>query len=230
MNKLLLFGSHVFHLCPDVAEPDVTSFVLADNFPVEPRDKVADIGTGSGFLAVLAASKAERVVATDVSIPATRCARANSVLNTYEGKIEVRHGHLLDPLEDDKFTLIVANLPQMPTPPPLMRSDWIGLADSGGEDGRVLIDRFIDQVRDFLVTGGRVCIGQFGFLGIERTLSRFRAQQFEAAVYFQTSIPVGRLTWERLGYMESIGLPIELEERLGRLYHKLFIIIATRTR
>ncbi len=48
---------------------------------VREADTVLDVGTGSGIQAILAASKAKRVLAVDVSPEAVNCARRNVALN-----------------------------------------------------------------------------------------------------------------------------------------------------
>jgi release factor glutamine methyltransferase len=74
--------------------------------------RVADVGTGSGAIAVAIANACPRaeVWATDVTRAAVALARANVRRHGLEGHVFVRPGDLLDPV-NGSFDLIVANLP-----------------------------------------------------------------------------------------------------------------------
>jgi release factor glutamine methyltransferase len=76
--------------------------------------RVADVGTGSGAIAVAIADACPQaeVWATDVTGAAVALARANVRRHGLEGRVFVRRGDLLDPLTGS-FALIVANLPYL---------------------------------------------------------------------------------------------------------------------
>jgi methylase of polypeptide subunit release factors len=71
---------------------------------------VLDLGCGAGVLSALAAAHAARVVATDVNARALAFARFNAELNEVEG-LEFREGSLYEPVEGERFDLIVCNPP-----------------------------------------------------------------------------------------------------------------------
>ena len=73
-----------------------------------------DLGTGSGYLALLLARHSARVVATDVNPRALNFARFNAALNGLD--IDVREGSFFEPVADDRFDLIVSNPPFVITP------------------------------------------------------------------------------------------------------------------
>lgn len=77
--------------------------------------RVADVGTGSGAIAVAIANVCPRaeVWATDVTRAAVALARANVHRHGLEGRVFVRRGDLLAPVAGS-FDLIVANLPYIP--------------------------------------------------------------------------------------------------------------------
>ena len=82
------------------------------------RERVAlalDLGTGCGIQALLAASHADRVVATDISERALEFARFNAALNRIEN-VEFRQGNLFEPVEGEAFDLIIANPPFVISP------------------------------------------------------------------------------------------------------------------
>jgi HemK-related putative methylase len=72
---------------------------------------VLDIGTGSGICALTAARHARRVVATDVSRAAVRCATLNALMNQLETRVDIRHGDLFAPVPGERFDLVLFNPP-----------------------------------------------------------------------------------------------------------------------
>jgi release factor glutamine methyltransferase len=86
-----------------------------------PGGWVADIGTGSGCIALSLALEGhfERVVATEPSPSAAALARANADRSGLG--VEVREGNLLEPLGNDRYRAIVSN------PPYLTDDEWTAL-------------------------------------------------------------------------------------------------------
>jgi len=77
---------------------------------VRDGDVVLDMGTGSGVNAILAASKAARVLAVDVSEPAVAAARANVQRNHVGEVVEIRSSDLFSDIEG-VFDLIIFDPP-----------------------------------------------------------------------------------------------------------------------
>jgi release factor glutamine methyltransferase len=77
--------------------------------------RVADVGTGSGAIALSLAFEREfeRVIATDISLDAVDVATANaaSLSTVLKSPVEFRHGSLLAPLAGEKLDAIVCNPP-----------------------------------------------------------------------------------------------------------------------
>jgi ribosomal protein L11 methyltransferase len=79
-------------------------------FQVESPQKVLDIGTGTGILAIVAAKLGAReVLAIDLNDLAVETARKNVLLNGVEDRVEVRWGQAEDSV-DENADLVLANL------------------------------------------------------------------------------------------------------------------------
>ncbi|CEG23007.1 Ribosomal protein L11 methyltransferase [Planococcus massiliensis] len=77
---------------------------------VKPGNRVIDVGTGSGVLAIGAALlDAKEVHALDLDDVAVTAARINVKLNKVQNKIKVVHGNLLDTI-DEPGDVVVANI------------------------------------------------------------------------------------------------------------------------
>src|SRR5688572_30800182 len=75
---------------------------------------VADVGTGSGAVAVAIAAheRTVRVIATDISMDALAVARENTLRHGVADRVELREGDLLAPIADP-VDVVVANLPYL---------------------------------------------------------------------------------------------------------------------
>ena len=121
-------------------------------------DTVLDMGTGCGVNAILAASKADKVIAVDINPEAIRAAEENARANG-KGKIEFRLSNVFSKVKES-FDLIIFD-------PPFR---WFAPRDiyeiSTTDKGYTSLHRFFSEVNDHLNPGGRIllCFGSSGDL------------------------------------------------------------------
>lgn len=155
-----LYKGHVFYVFSDVYKPSDDTFLIADNLEVKDQAKVLDVGTGCGILAILAAEKAGKVVATDANPYAVQCTELNSKLNNLLDKMEVRRGRLFEAVKPgEKFDLIIFNPPYLPIEEDEGES-WIEASWSGGSGGRRATNEFISKAPEHLEEDGRIVLLQ----------------------------------------------------------------------
>jgi methylase of polypeptide subunit release factors len=112
----LLIASDLDRSAPDVTAPVSPSTKLAAAFTPELPVRLAlDVGAGSGTHALRMARWAEHVIATDLNPRALGFTRLNAELNGI-GNVETREGSLLEPVEGERFGLIVCNPPYVISP------------------------------------------------------------------------------------------------------------------
>jgi release factor glutamine methyltransferase len=126
-----------------------------------PGTRLADIGTGSGVLAITLALERPglEVVATDLSGDTLALARENALVHEVDGRITWLQTDLLSGVGTD-FDFLVANLPYVPTAEIAKLSREVQhdppMALDGGEDGLDVIRRFVGQAPSRLKPEGRV--------------------------------------------------------------------------
>lgn len=77
--------------------------------------QVADVGTGSGLLGLLAARSGADVTAIDISPAAVRCAQENAIRNGLEDRVNVTTSDVFSDVPAEKhFDLVITNPPFYP--------------------------------------------------------------------------------------------------------------------
>ena len=181
MIKMLEYKGIVIYTHPNVYEPAEDTFLLAENLDIQRRDEVLEIGTGTGIIAVVAAQKSRKVTATDINKDAVKCALKNTITNrTYN--IELKQGNLFEPVKDEKFDLILFNTPYLPTEEDEKLDDELNAAFDGGLEGRETIEKFIEEVKDYLNEGGRVQLVQSSLSDNEKTIQKLEENGFDASI------------------------------------------------
>jgi release factor glutamine methyltransferase len=156
---------------------------------VKNTDVVLDVGTGCGILAVLAAKKAQKVVAVDINPYALDCANRNAKANKATENLQFRQGDLFESLRaDEQFSLILFNSPYLPSEPNEEKT-WIGKAWAGGADGRRVIERFMVDVPKFLHPEGRILLVQSSLSDPKKTIQIFNKIGLDAVVVGEEKFP-----------------------------------------
>ena len=146
------FYGFEFKITPDTLIPRPETELLVEHALAFSKSKpgnrlVADVGTGSGCIAVsLAAHWPEAIIiAGDISLPALKIAQDNARKHHLEKRVLFLQSDLLPPIID-KFDILCANLPYIPAGrlPAVRPTGWEpGLALNGGPDGLALISRLL---------------------------------------------------------------------------------------
>lgn len=111
------------------------------------RDRVLDVGTGSGYVGHRIRTETNAtVVGSDINPEACRQAA--------DAGLQVVRADMFGPFRPETFDVVCCNPPYLPTPPDQEWDDWMEEALSGGPDGRAVVDPFLDGVGRVLAEGG----------------------------------------------------------------------------
>lgn len=148
---------------PDTLIPRSETELLVElalaRIPHGAASRIADLGTGSGAIALAIASErpTARVVATDASEAALAVARRNAQGNDI-ANIEFRHGSWLAPLADERFDLIASNPPYIENGDPHLVEGDLRFepmsALASGDDGLDDLRTLVSAAPSRLVVGG----------------------------------------------------------------------------
>lgn len=153
-----------FEVTADVLVPNPDTEVLVQRAVAIARSaqenlRVADVGTGSGCIAIALAhyAPAVEVWASDISAPALEVAARNVKRHGLDARVHLACGDLMAPLPGE-FDLVCANLPYL-APGSKRPAEVLAQPASaliGGEDGSELVVRLFEAAPARLKSGGRV--------------------------------------------------------------------------
>lgn len=176
---------------PEVYPPSDDSILLIESLDVIPREKVLEVGCGSGVVSIHCAKNGCYVTAVDVNPRAVELAKRNSVANGTD--IRVLESDVYGNV-DGVFDTIVFNLPYLPVDEEgLLAKAW-----SGGPDGLGPLPRLLEGAPDHLIPGGRVVV-------VVSSLTEPRALEEALEGYEVRTIGEQRLFFERLSVLEIRG-------------------------
>ena len=181
-----------FKVTPDVLIPRPETEHLVEKAielaRLRAASRIVDVCTGSGAIAVALARglPAAEITATDLSDAALTIARENAKHNGVEPRIRFLQGDLLAPVAGERFDLVVANPPYVPTIDRESMSVEVrdyepALALFAGVDGLDIYRRLIPAAYAALVPGGFIAleIGYGQAPAVERLLAAAGFRQIE---------------------------------------------------
>jgi release factor glutamine methyltransferase len=192
---------------PGVYGPGRDSELLAGAVAEHVRagDRVLDLFTGSGVLAVEAArAGAAEVDAIDVSRRSIAAVAINSALNGV--RVQVRRGEMFAPLGDRRYDIILANPPFVPSGDDDAPAVGAARAWEAGPDGRRFLDPLIASAPSRLRPGGRLLVVHSSLCGEAATLEGLAEAGLEAEVIVRESAPLGPITAPRADALRRRGL------------------------
>jgi release factor glutamine methyltransferase len=162
-----LTGSREFWSLPLTVSPDVlvprpeTELLVERALALHPAatGRVAELGTGSGAVALALASERPhwRILATDLSQPALAVASANAARLGLRN-VEFRHGAWFEPLARERFDLLVSNPPYIAADDAALRSVALSFeplqALSPGGDGLAALRTLVRGAPSHLAAQG----------------------------------------------------------------------------
>jgi methylase of polypeptide subunit release factors len=201
------------------------SLLLAENISDLTGQTVVDVGSGSGFLAILAKLQgAERVYLLDTYDSAIASAIENAERNgVREGIIHLPIGTSMVPLpEGERVNLILSNPAQLPLPQPEKENSPF----YAGPEGRFMIDELIKEAPGKLTPSGRLLITHNSMANLPKSLRLLESLGMQHRILAERALPfrsfIDRNWLDTLGG-ETEGLYFVKE---GVAYERLFILEA----
>ena len=131
------------NLDTNVYNPAEDTFLLLDSLKYTSKDKILEIGTGCGIIALSCATKGANVIATDINPIALKLTSQNIKQNHHllKGTIHLLRGNLFDMLKHNQyFDIIIFNPPYLPTTTKERLKGGINAAYDGGHTGTSIIN------------------------------------------------------------------------------------------
>ncbi|MFW6384679.1 MAG: HemK2/MTQ2 family protein methyltransferase [Halodesulfurarchaeum sp.] len=172
----------------DVYQPAEDSYLLVEaaTDAIDATDRVLDLGTGSGYVgSEIRSATGAAVVASDVNPLACRQARVRG--------LPTIRGFLVEPFFADTFDVVLFNPPYLPVAEEAKRDDWMEVALTGGENGRAVIDPFVETVGRVLTRRGRVFLVASTLSGLDEIRRTANEAGFEVRTVERESFPFEEL-------------------------------------
>jgi release factor glutamine methyltransferase len=184
-------------------ETELLVELALERIPIKAPCTVADIGTGSGAIALAIASEREhcQIVATDISAAALEIARNNATTNGLRN-VSFCIGANLEPVEGRQFDLIVSNPPYIASDDPHLLQGDVRFeprtALVAGEDGLDVIRALVRHGAGYLKPDGWLII-EHGYDQEHAIVSLFEQAGFTSIECYrdlagQPRVTIGQVT------------------------------------
>lgn len=170
-----------------IAPATAYSQLLAENIPLLTGQTVVDLGTGSGFLAIVARLQgATKVYLLDTYDKAIGLAMENAERNgVREGLIHLPIGKDMVPLPPgERVDLILSNPAQLPLP----QAEQENSPFYAGPEGRSMIDPLIREASEKLLPSGRLLMTQNSLANLQKSLALLASLGFDARIVAEQEI------------------------------------------
>jgi len=174
---IIHYKNAIIKYTTSVYEPSEDSYLLAEAAlsEIKGSERVLEVGCGSGIIsAVIKANTKAAITGIDINPYAAACTKENGV--------DVIIGDLLSCIKG-KFDIIIFNPPYLQDIKEKIAGDkitknWINVALDGGDDGRRIIYRFLEEAGSRLVENGRVLMVVSSLTGIDEVSSKMRSLNY----------------------------------------------------
>ncbi|QHT66294.1 methyltransferase [Rhodocytophaga rosea] len=181
-----------------VFAPSKNGSFYANTLQIHPGDRVIDIGTGSGVLAIYAALQGGQVCATDIEAEAVELATKNCALNKVQA--DIRQGSLFSDFSGT-FDVIAANLPNEIVPP--VYADKLGkhAAETfdGGEKGNKFILELLEISKKYMHANSRLYLPVHSLTDYHEVLQA-ALSQYQVRLLALANLPAKEFVQQHLDY------------------------------
>ena len=209
-----------------VGPPTPYTMLLAESIPDLTGLTVVDIGTGSGFLAIVACLRgAARVHVLDTNDAAIVAAMENAERNGVQDRfVHLPIGDTIIPLAPgETVDVVISNPAQVPLP----RPENTNSAYYAGTDGRVMIEDVIRQTPSRLSPSGRLLMVHNSAADFPKSIALFHSVGLKPRVLAERSLEL-RPLFNR-DWLDQIGGPSRglYTVRDGRAYETIYAVEAS---
>jgi release factor glutamine methyltransferase len=193
----------VLQAADGVFMPSPNGLFYAESLRVEAGERVLDIGTGSGLLAILAAKLGAQVTATDTDPRAIAAAEYNAALNHVT--IDCCQGSLFADLTGS-FDVIIANLPNEIVAPAHLAE--LAQQDievfSGGEHGNTLILALLERAKAHMHATSRLYLPIHSLTKYHQTLA-VALQDYQLRLLSFKELPTKAFVAQHIDYYKHLN-------------------------
>ncbi len=186
-----VFFKHLeFEVPEGVYEPREDSFLAGNHiWKLDLKGKkVLDVGTGTGFLAIICSEKAGDVHATDINPRAISAARKNAEKNNLH--LDVFESDLFQEV-DEKYDMILFNAPYLPGERDVSNMEeksWLG-----GKKGNELLIKFLEDADKYLKKEGFILLVFSSISGVKDIFEKINEKNMDYRVINQKKVD-----WEKI--------------------------------